>query len=252
VKKIYFINSLSSRDASGYNVEAVLGRSGANSNSILYSYTVKDDMVDKYSYIKTASEAVVRFVETKKWGYNKPNYKIVNDNTVMVSKWAMGMVIGKGGGTIKKIQRVFGKINLKPLPFEEDNAYCYGAIYEIVRIFDIPFAIKKEKEQWVRISRAKASGGGMYERFISQKGSIYNESSHTCTMNNLDNVVTKDELNSIKSSIKYLGSFLSDNILEKNKKSGYVIFSIDNDYYQVDSSYIHYFMDNKKLSIKDT
>lgn len=93
-----------------------LGKAGRNTSVVIVNDT-------KYSL--SATEAVAKFISYKKWGYNRPNYKIISDNLIQVSEWALGGVIGHGGSVIKPIQKEFGRVKLEALPKEEDPNYIY-------------------------------------------------------------------------------------------------------------------------------
>lgn len=111
-----------------------------------------------------AVEAMEEYVLDKKWGYNKPNYKIVGD-TFFVSKWAMGQVIGTKGRIIKAIKKI-GFIKVKAMPYEEDSQYVF-----IKKLFRCNTKTRKVEEHnaWFRVGLNKAFSGGMYTEYVSEK-----------------------------------------------------------------------------------
>jgi len=97
----------------------ILGRAGRNTDIILNDVKASN-----------GADAMVKFIEAKKWGWNKPDFKKISNTVVAISEWAMGQVIGPRGFIVKSIGKAYGFIKIIPLPKEEDRTYkhIYAAV----------------------------------------------------------------------------------------------------------------------------
>jgi len=144
--------------------QIVLGTAGASTSVVLDTNNKEQS--------KTGAEIVADFISAKKWGYNRPNY-LVEGDVIYVSKWAIGQVIGKRGKIVKAIQKMYGYVQIKALPYERDDQYFY-----VKKFYTSGGNIRKVEiaNSWFRIKRDKCNSG-MYDRYISEKtGYSYSES----------------------------------------------------------------------------
>ncbi len=136
------------------NGDIVLGVAG-RSTKVVLDTTNKDEN-------KTATQIVADFINAKKWGYNSPNYR-VDGNKILISKWAVGQVVGKKGNIVKPIQKMYGFVKILPMPYEKDDQYIF-----IEKLFRCDTKTRKVEKHnaWFRIKRDKCNSG-MYDRFVS-------------------------------------------------------------------------------------
>lgn len=152
----------STRPKSG---DIVLGVAGARTK-VLLDTTRRDAN-------KNAAEIMADFIELKKWGYNRPNYKI-EGNIIFVSEWALGQVIGKKGHIIKAIKEMYGFVKILPMPYEEDDKYCFIKEYITENGY---IAELKKPNSWFR-KRLNKGNSGLYTVLVSQKtGDFFSEDS---------------------------------------------------------------------------
>ncbi len=138
------------------NGDIVLGVAGARTKVVLDT-TNRDKN-------KTATQIVADFISAKKWGYNRPNYKI-EGNIIFVSEWALGQVIGKKGNIVKSIQKMYGFVKVEAMSYEEDSQYVF--IDKFIRLATDIVELERPGswfwEKWDKCS------SGMYTRYVCCK-----------------------------------------------------------------------------------
>jgi len=125
----------------------VLGRAGRN--TMIYLEDVKAD---------NGADAVIKFIEAKKWGWDTPNYKKLSDKVVAVSEWAMGQVIGPRGFIVKNIAKAYGYVKIVPLKKEMDSTYKYiYAAVDYIRGYEVK--ILDVEPKYYRVVSSKTLSG---------------------------------------------------------------------------------------------